>query len=135
VDVCSPRLGFNLRFEHAKEYVADRVALVGDAAHTIHPMAGQGLNLGIYDSRCLADLIKKGLEEGSDLGDVHFLTRYQSARQLPNLLMLGSLDALHRLYSSSAGPVRWARNTGLAGVNGLTPLKSRIIEHAMGFDG
>ena len=133
-DVCTARLGFDLRAEHARSYVGPRAVLVGDAAHTIHPMAGQGLNLGIYDVLALSELLEAGVAEGQDLGSASFLKRYQSSRQVANLSMLSALTALHKLYKPTDGPIRWLRNVGLGGLNGLGPLKAKIAAQAMGLE-
>ncbi len=134
-DVCSPRLTFDLRAEHAAAYVGARAVLVGDAAHTIHPMAGQGLNLGIADVMALAELLEAGVQEGQDLGAPIFLRRYEASRQLANLGMLAGLTALHKLYAPKEGPLRWLRNVGLGALNGLGPLKAKMAAVAMGADG
>ena len=133
-DVLTPRLGFDLRAEHATRYVGPRAVLVGDAAHTVHPMAGQGLNLGIADAVALAEILEAGVSEGQDLGSARFLHRYERARQPANLAMIGGLTALHALYRPEAGPVRWLRNVGLGALNGLGPLKARMAAVAMGLE-
>ena len=130
----TPRLGFDLRAEHATQYVGPRAVLVGDAAHTIHPMAGQGLNLGIADAMILAEVLEAGVGEGADLGSLRLLRRYEQARQPANLAMLGGLTALHKLYGAEAGPVRWLRNVGLGALNGLGPVKAKMAAMAMGLE-
>ena len=131
-DLCGPRLSFDLRAEHATAYVGARAVLVGDAAHTIHPMAGQGLNLGIADVVALAELLEGGVEEGQDLGSPVFLKRYERERQVANLGMLGGLTALHQLYGRREGVWKWVRNVGLGALNGLGPLKAKMAAVAMG---
>ena len=131
-DVCGPRLSFDLRAEHASAYVGARAALVGDAAHTIHPMAGQGLNLGLADAMALSTLIEAGVVEGQDVGSPLFLRRYQNARQAANLGMLGGLTALHGLFGRKEGSWRWLRNVGLGTLNALDPVKAKMAEVAMG---
>lgn len=108
--------------------------LVGDAAHTIHPMAGQGLNLGIADAQALAEVLEAGVVEGADLGSLRLLKRYEAARQPANLAMLAGLTALHKLYGAEASPVRWLRNMGLGALNGLAPVKARMAAMAMGLE-
>ncbi|GAB5034170.1 ubiquinone biosynthesis monooxygenase coq6 [Nannochloropsis oceanica] len=130
--LCGPRLSFDLRAEHATAYVGPRAVLVGDAAHTIHPMAGQGLNLGIADVVALAELLESGVEEGQDLGNVGFLKGYERERQVANLGMLGGLTALHQLYGRREGGWKWMRNVGLGALNGLGPVKAKIAAVAMG---
>lgn len=131
-ELCGPRLSFDLRAEHATAYVGPRAVLVGDAAHTIHPMAGQGLNLGIADVVALAELLEGGVEEGQDLGSVWFLKRYERERQVANLGMLGGLTALHQLYGRREGGWKWVRNVGLGALNGIGPLKAKMAAVAMG---
>jgi len=131
-DLCGPRLSFDLRAEHATAYVGARAVLVGDAAHTIHPMAGQGLNLGLADVSALAELLEGGVEEGQDLGSVVFLKRYERERQVANLGMLGGLTALHQLYGRREGGWKWVRNVGLGALNGVGPLKAKMAAVAMG---
>lgn len=133
-ELLTPRLGFDLRAEHATQYAANRAVLVGDAAHTIHPMAGQGLNLGVADVQSLAEVLEAGVAEGADLGSPRLLRRYEMARQPANLAMLTGLTALHKLYGAEGGPVRWLRNVGLGTVNGLGPVKARIAAMAMGLE-
>lgn len=130
----TPRLGFDLRAEHATRYAAPRAVLVGDAAHTIHPMAGQGLNLGIADAVALAEVLEAGVVEGADLGGLRLLRRYEQARQPANLAMLAGLTALHKLYGTEVGPVRWLRNVGLGALNGLGPVKAKMAAMAMGLE-
>lgn len=105
-----------------------RLALVGDAAHGIHPIAGQGLNLGFRDIDCLAEL----LLAGDDPGSPELLRRYQARRRPDNMLMLAATDALDRLFSSDNPALRLARDIGIAGVHRLPPLKRLFMRRAMG---
>ncbi len=113
---------------HAARYVAPRLALVGDAAHGIHPIAGQGLNLGLRDALALADLILAA----DDPGEPALLARYQAARRPANLLMLAATDTLDRLFSSNNPALRLARDLGLAAVDRMPRLKRRFMLAAMG---
>jgi 2-octaprenyl-6-methoxyphenol hydroxylase len=120
---------------HAHRYHATRLALVGDAAHGIHPIAGQGLNLGFRDVAALSRLVIEAFWAGADPGDASLLQRYQRLRRPDNLLMLGLTDALDRLFSNDIAPVRLMRDVGLAAVNRITPLKRFFMRTAMGLPG
>jgi 2-octaprenylphenol hydroxylase len=113
-------------------YVRPRVALVADAAHTIHPLAGQGINLGLQNVDVLAREILAGQARGICPGDVGLLRRYQRQRKGDNLMMMAAMDGFKRLFEQQALPVRWLRNAGMRGVGQLAPLKQQIIRRAMG---
>ena len=105
---------FPLRLRHASTYIRPRVALIGDAAHTIHPLAGQGLNMGLSDSRALSNAITYAIEHGADIGDeMQCLERYNSDVWMKNNAMLGAVDKLHWLYSARSAPVVGVRGLGL----------------------
>jgi 2-octaprenyl-6-methoxyphenol hydroxylase len=116
----------------AHRLVAARLALVGDAAHGIHPIAGQGLNLGFRDAIALADLLVRAHAAGEDLGAPGLLARYQRARRADNLLMLLVTDGLDRLFSTDNPVLRLGRDLGLAAVNRIPPLKAAFMRQAMG---
>jgi 2-octaprenyl-6-methoxyphenol hydroxylase len=116
----------------AHRYVDTRLALAGDAAHGIHPIAGQGLNLGFQDAIRLGDMIVAAVSAGQDPGAAALLTRYQRARRPDNLLMLGMTDGLDRLFSSDSRVLRLARDLGIAGVHRTAPLKRLFMRRAMG---
>ena len=128
----SRRFAFPLRQRHAVDYVQPGVALVADAAHTIHPLAGQGINLGLADVAALAQEIFEGTARGAAPGDLALLKRYQRQRKGENLLMMAAMDGFKRLFEQDALPLRWLRNTGLRGVNRLLPVKQQLMRHAMG---
>jgi 2-octaprenyl-6-methoxyphenol hydroxylase len=132
LEVEGPRWSYQLSFLHADRYVAHRLALIGEAAHVIHPIAGQGLNLGIRDVAALAEILVDGRRLGLDLGDPGLLVRYQSWRRLDNILLAGVTDGLNRLFSNSVPPVKLARDLGLAAVGQIPPLKRFFMRHAMG---
>ena len=131
----SPILSFDISMSQASTYVHHRVALLGDAAHTIHPMAGQGLNLGIEDSICLGNLIVEGAKvdgTGLDIGSPYTLEKYHTSRSQANLVLMGFLDFLHRLYDSNDTKVTWLRNMGMGTLNTLSPIKKVIVDYAAG---
>lgn len=131
---CSQRVAFPLRQRHAVDYVQPGVALVGDAAHTIHPLAGQGINLGLADAAALAQTLIEARSRGEGLGDLAVLRRYQRLRKGDNLLMMAAMDGFKRLFEEPALPIRWLRNTGMRALDGLVPIKAQIMRHAMGLD-
>ncbi|MGD0103211.1 MAG: UbiH/UbiF/VisC/COQ6 family ubiquinone biosynthesis hydroxylase [Rhodopila sp.] len=116
----------------AHRYVDTRLALAGDAAHGIHPIAGQGLNLGFRDGIKLADLIIKGVVTGSDIGSDLFLGQYERVRQADNLLMFAMTDGLDRLFSTDRRIVRVGRDLGIDAVNRMVPVKRVFMRRAMG---
>ncbi|KAL1840160.1 hypothetical protein VTJ49DRAFT_734 [Mycothermus thermophilus] len=123
---------FPLRLRHADTYIAERVALIGDAAHTIHPLAGQGLNQGQGDVQSLAKTIEYAVTHGQDIGVTMSLEPYLAERYAANHVLLGVCDKLHKLYSASSGPLVPLRSVGLSAVNALSPLKSFLMNRAAG---
>jgi 2-octaprenyl-6-methoxyphenol hydroxylase len=123
---------YPLALSHAHRYTDRRLALIGDAAHTIHPIAGQGLNLGLRDVTALCDAIEDARSLGLDLGGGATLAPYERARRFDNTLMIALTDGLNRLFSNTLAPVRLARDAGLAAVNRTPPLKRAFMRHAMG---
>jgi len=121
---------FPLRMRHASTYTGHRVALIGDAAHTVHPLAGQGLNLGLADAEALANRIINGVEHGMDIGTSWCLDEYNSQRWAKNNAVMGVCDKLQKLYGVESGPVVWARSLGLNLVNSLGGLKGSIMRAA-----
>ncbi|MCB1841643.1 MAG: UbiH/UbiF/VisC/COQ6 family ubiquinone biosynthesis hydroxylase [Halioglobus sp.] len=128
----SPRAGFPLRQRHAVDYVQSGVALVADAAHTIHPLAGQGINLGLADVAVLCEEITRGVAQGVNPGELRLLRRYQRRRKGDNLLMMTAMDGFKHLFAQRSPAVRWLRNAGMRRVDALAPLKQQIMRHAMG---
>jgi 2-octaprenyl-6-methoxyphenol hydroxylase len=127
-----PRWAYPLSLMQAERYSARRLALVGEAAHVIHPIAGQGLNVGIRDVAALAEAIIDARRLGLDIGDDAVLERYQRWRRLDAILLAGVTDGLNRLFSNTVPPVKLIRDVGLAAVNRLPPLKRLLMMHAMG---
>ena len=115
--------------------VAERVALAGDAAHAIHPIAGQGFNLGLRDVAALAECVVDAARLGLDIGGGDALERYQRWRRVDNMSLLAVTDALNRLFSNDLPPLRLARRLGLAAVERVAPLKRLFMRHAMGVVG
>ncbi|MCX2980076.1 2-octaprenyl-3-methyl-6-methoxy-1,4-benzoquinol hydroxylase [Halieaceae bacterium IMCC14734] len=128
----SARAGFPLRQRHAIDYVQPGLALIGDAAHTIHPLAGQGINLGLQDVSVLAEEIMRGVQLGMDPGELALLARYQRRRKGENLLMMAAMDGFKHVFEQQALPLRWLRNTGMRLVGQAVPLKQQLMRHAMG---
>lgn len=126
------RWHFPLGAQHAHRYFDTRLALIGDAAHSIHPIAGQGLNLGFRDVGALAALLIEAHHANTNPGNRDLLTRYQRARRPDNLLMLAATDALDRLFSTDLPPIRLIRDLGLGAVQRLPGLKRLFMRRAMG---
>ncbi|EAQ96426.1 UbiH/UbiF/VisC/COQ6 family ubiquinone biosynthesis hydroxylase [Congregibacter litoralis] len=132
VTACAARKAFPLRQRHAVDYVLPGVALVGDAAHTIHPLAGQGINLGLADVQVLAEELNTALGRGLDPGREDVLARYQRRRKGDNLAMMAAMDGFKRLFEQDTPPLRWLRNTGMRAVAAMPRVKRQIIRQAMG---
>ncbi|KAJ3265143.1 putative ubiquinone biosynthesis monooxygenase [Chytriomyces hyalinus] len=125
------RAAFPLRFYLSDRYVSDhRVALVGDAAHTVHPLAGQGLNLGLLDVATLTNVIEEGVQAGADIGNIHTLQGYAAERFAPNLGMMMAIDSIGKLFRAESDPVVWARSFGLNLVNTLPGFKNLAMKAA-----
>lgn len=131
----SKRYSFPLIRRKAKDYVKPNIALVGDAAHTIHPLAGQGLNLGLMDAASLAEIILDNIEQQLPINDWQSLCRYQRWRKSETLLMMQAMDEFKRLFTNQRGLVQIIRNAGLKLMNRSGPIKHAIIERAMGLSG
>lgn len=135
IEVLGPRISHPLGLQFAETAVAERLALVGDASHAMHPIAGQGLNMGLRDVAALAEVIADAHRLGLDIGSATVLDRYARWRGFDNTLMLAATDGLNRLFSNALPPVRLARDLGLAAVNQIPPLKRTLMRHAMGVVG
>ncbi|KAF2403957.1 ubiquinone biosynthesis hydrox [Trichodelitschia bisporula] len=123
---------FPLKMRHADTYISNRLALVGDAAHTVHPLAGQGLNLGQADVAALVDVISDAVSTGGDIGSTLVLEEYVARRWGANHAMLGVCDKLHKLYSAEWGPLVGLRSLGLRAVDKLGPVKGFLMRQAAG---
>lgn len=131
----SPRAAFPLRLQHAHTYTQPGLALIGDAAHVVHPLAGQGVNLGLLDAATLAEVVADAAAAGAEIGASRVLRRYERWRKGENLLMLGVMDGFKRWFGPVPLPLRLARNWGLSLTDAAGPLKNRIARRAMGLDG
>lgn len=132
VRVEGPRWSYPLTFHHAYRYVLPRLALVGDAAHGIHPIAGQGFNLGLKDIAALTEVLIDAARLGRDIGDLAVLERYQRWRRTDVLFMSAATDGLNRLFSNNLAPIRLARDMGLGIVNRLPVVKRAFMQNARG---
>jgi 2-octaprenylphenol hydroxylase len=134
VEVLGRPVAFPLQQRHAVDYVQEAVALVGDAAHTIHPLAGQGINLGFADVQSLAGVIHRAVTRGEDFTSLQVLSRYQLERKPANLGMMLGMEGFKRTFGSDVLLVRYLRNQGLNLADRLGPLKRRLMQLAMGLD-
>ena len=132
IKMLTKRAVYPLTLNHAQSYIGTRMALIADAAHGIHPIAGQGLNLGFRDVAKITDLIIEAHQNGEDIGSYELLESYQRARRFDNISMIAATDALVRLFSNNILPVRFLRRAGLKMVSKLRPAKQFFMKEAMG---
>jgi 2-octaprenyl-6-methoxyphenol hydroxylase len=132
MELVAPRMTYPLGFHHSATIVADRIVLVGDAAHGIHPIAGQGLNLGLRDVAALTEVLVEGARLGLDLGDAALLARYQRWRGLDNLMVSLATDGLTRLFGIPGKTASAVRRAGLGAVQRLPMLKRFFMDEARG---
>ncbi|MBK5006549.1 4-benzoquinol hydroxylase [Pseudomonas sp. S32] len=130
-----PRVCVPLRQRHAKRYVDEGLALIGDAAHTIHPLAGQGVNLGFLDAAVLAEVLIGACERGERLADVKVLGRYERRRMPHNLALMAAMEGFERLFQANPLPLRWLRNSGLKLVEQMPEAKAVFVRQALGLSG
>ena len=135
IAMLAPRSSFPLGFHHAAQMTAERLALIGDAAHAIHPIAGQGLNLGFRDVAALAEVLVEGARLGLDLGDKQLLDRYQRWRSLDALSVAFATDTLTRIYGVPGRTASAMRRFGMCLVGRISPLRSRLMSEARGTSG
>ena len=131
---CSSRYLFPLKQRHSVNYSKQRIVLVGDAAHSIHPLAGQGVNLGLLDAEALSNEIRKGLDAGRPVCDPVIMNRYQRARKGHNLGMMALMEGFKRVFAEDTLAIRWLRNFGMSSINDLRPVKNFLARRAMGLD-
>jgi 2-octaprenyl-6-methoxyphenol hydroxylase len=135
VSLAGPRWNYPLGFHHAARITCQRLALVGDAAHGIHPIAGQGLNLGFRDAAALAEVLVEGARLGLDLGDAQLMARYEAWRSLDTFLVAMSTDMLTRIYGVPGKTASAVRRFGMGFVQRIGPLKQRLMAEARGESG
>ena len=135
VTAVGKRFSYPLKLMHAEQFIAPRLALIGDAAHGIHPIAGQGVNLGYRDVAVLAELLADQHALGLDLGAENLLQHYQRWRRFDSVSMTASTDLLNRLFSNAIPGMSLVRRAGLVAVNRMPPLKRFFMKHAMGLIG
>ncbi|PRQ17534.1 putative FAD-binding domain, ubiquinone biosynthesis hydroxylase UbiH/COQ6 [Rosa chinensis] len=130
--LASERMVFPLSLMHANNYVSKHVVLIGDAAHTVHPLAGQGVNLGFGDAFSLSRIISEGIAVGTDISEVNLLKKYEAERKTANVTMMAILDGFQRAYSVDFGPLNVLRAAAFHGAQYIPPLKRSIISYASG---
>lgn len=135
IEAVANRQAFPLRQRHAKSYIQNGLALIGDAAHTIHPLAGQGVNLGLLDAAVLAEEILRALKRELPINDMSLLSRYQRRRVANNLVMMETMSLFKKLFGIRHPGVRWLRNNGMTLVNRFAPVKNHLAAQAMGLVG
>jgi 2-octaprenyl-6-methoxyphenol hydroxylase len=135
IEMLAPRSSYPLGFHHAAQITAERLALIGDAAHAIHPIAGQGLNLGFRDVAALAEVLVEGARLGLDLGDKQLLDRYQRWRSLDALSVAFATDTLTRIYGVPGKAASAVRRFGMGLVGRISPLRDRLMSEARGTSG
>jgi len=126
------RGAFPLRLQHARQYIKPGLALVGDAAHVIHPLAGQGVNLGLMDMAELVDVLLHARERQQPPGALPVLRRYERGRKGDNIAMQGAMDLFKKVFSNDLLPLKAVRNLGLGLANQLSPLRNLLIRNALG---
>ena len=129
------RFSYPLSFIHAKEYIKPRMALIADAAHAIHPVAGQGLNLGLRDISALVDVLTEAKKNAQDIGDIEILKKYQAIRKPDNTAMAITTDGLNKIFSNNIAPVKLLRKIGLRAMQRVKPSKRLFLRQAMGIAG
>lgn len=135
LELIAPMSSYPLGFHHAERYVAERLALVGDSGHGIHPIAGQGLNMGLRDVAAMTEVLVESARIGLDLGAVETLERYERWRRLDNAMVAGTTDILNRLFALRGRPAATIRRLGLATVERIPPLKRFFMQEARGETG
>ncbi len=135
METTGPRGAFPLLLRHANRYSAERLALVGNAAHAIHPLAGQGLNLGVSDAAALAEVLLQAHAKKQDIGELAVLRRYERWRKADNVAVMAAMDGFKRLFSNDNRVLKVLRNAGLALADRSGPAKHMMIRRAMGLSG
>ena len=126
---------FPLKRQHAQKYVKQGIVLVGDAAHMINPLAGQGVNIGLLDAAALAEVLVDANRQGENIADLKVLKRYENLRRNENLKMMTVMDIFYRTFSNKIAPIKFLRNLGLGLAERVLPVKNKIMKAAMGLEG
>lgn len=134
VESIGPRGCFPLRRQHAVNYFRGRIALIGDAAHTVHPLAGQGVNLGLLDAAALAPLLAQAAAQQRDPAAPDLLARYERQRRAHNAAVMRAMDLFAGLFALESAPIRWARSLGMDLADRSGPIKGAVIRYAMGME-
>jgi 2-octaprenyl-6-methoxyphenol hydroxylase len=135
IALAGPRQSFPLELQVARSFIADRLVLVGDAAHAVHPLAGQGLNIGLRDVAALAEIVVEGVRLGLDIGAPASLERYERWRRFDSAFSATVMDGLNRLFSNDSAPLRALRDLGLGVVDNTPWLKRVVVREAAGGGG
>ncbi len=135
MEATGPRGAFPLLLRHANRYSDERLVLVGNAAHAIHPLAGQGLNLGVSDIAALAEVLLVANDEKQDIGELSVLRRYERWRKADNVAVMAAMDGFKRLFSNDIGPLKLLRNVGLTLADHAGPAKNMMMRRALGLTG
>ncbi|MFV2054212.1 FAD-dependent monooxygenase [Aliiroseovarius sp. YM-037] len=135
ISLAGERFSYPLGLTIAERFVGERLALVGDAAHGVHPIAGQGLNLGLRDVGALAEVLIEARRRGEDIGAADVLARYQQWRRWDTATLVAATDGVNRLFSNDNGLLRFARDIGLGAVNAIPGLRRKLIREAAGLTG
>jgi 2-octaprenyl-6-methoxyphenol hydroxylase len=135
IELAAPRSTYPLGFHHAAQITSERLALVGDAAHAIHPIAGQGLNLGFRDAAALAQVLAEGARLGLDLGDKQLLDRYQRWRAIDSLSVAFATDSLTRIYGIPGKTASAVRRFGMGLIGRVSPIRNKLMSEARGTSG
>lgn len=135
LSVADERQSWPLTMRYSRDFVSTRLALMGDAAHTIHPLAGQGANLGMMDALSLAQILTAARAASEDIGDPLVLARYSRWRKTEAVKMITAMEGFKRLFTNDIAPLKWARSVGLTLTNKLTPVKKHLMQQACGLSG
>jgi 2-octaprenyl-3-methyl-6-methoxy-1,4-benzoquinol hydroxylase/2-octaprenylphenol hydroxylase len=132
ITAATPRAVFPLRLRLAERFVSGHCVLAGDTAHLVHPLAGQGMNLGFRDVTCLRRVLRDARNRGSDIGAAHVLRRYERERRSESTLSAYAFDTIERVFGSTLAPVALLRGIALATAGALPPLRMRLMDAAAG---
>lgn len=132
IKLLSKRMSYPLSLQHAHSYIGERIALIADAAHGMHPIAGQGLNMGMRDIKTLSDLLIEARDEKEDLGSDNVLKKFQRARHFDNMAMMAATDGLNKLFSNDLPLVGHLRRLGISLIDKIPPAKKFFMSQAMG---